>query len=72
MTHVERVFMLEASLALDYEIMLQIYKSGYTRIPVYEGDRNNIVGLLYTKDLILIDPADKIILRNLVALRGSR
>ncbi len=72
MTRVERVFMLEASLALDYEIMLQIYKSGYTRIPVYEGDRNNIVGLLYTKDLILIDPADKIILRNLVALRGSR
>uniref|UniRef100_A0A061QYX0 Metal transporter CNNM n=1 Tax=Tetraselmis sp. GSL018 TaxID=582737 RepID=A0A061QYX0_9CHLO len=71
MTPLERVFMLEASLCLDYNIMLQIYKSGYTRIPVYEGDRNNIIGLLYTKDLILIDPADKIQLRTLVALRGS-
>ena len=37
MTPITRCFMLEASLCLDYEIMLQIYKSGYTRIPVYEG-----------------------------------
>ena len=37
MTPAQRVFMLEASLCLDYEVMLQIYKSGYTRIPVYEG-----------------------------------
>lgn len=36
------------------------------------GDRNRIVGLLYTKDLILIDPADSIELRTLVGLRGNR
>mmetsp|Transcript_31402 Transcript_31402/g.89121 ORF Transcript_31402/g.89121 Transcript_31402/m.89121 type:complete len:704 (-) Transcript_31402:21-2132(-) len=71
MTPLERVFMLEASLCLDYEIMLQIYKSGYTRIPVYDGVRNHIIGLLYTKDLILIDPADRVELRNLIALRGT-
>jgi metal transporter CNNM len=39
MTSIQRVYMLEASAHLDYETMLQIYKSGYTRIPVYEGDR---------------------------------
>lgn len=72
MTSIQRVYMLEASAHLDYETMLQIYKSGYTRIPVYEGDRNKIVGLLYTKDLILIDPADRIELRTLVGLRGNR
>lgn len=37
MTPIRRVYMLEASTRLDYEVMLQIYKSGYTRIPVYEG-----------------------------------
>eukprot|EP00873_Tetraselmis_striata_P042726 jgi/Tetstr1/462990/TSEL_007930.t2 len=72
MTPIRRVYMLEASTRLDYESMLQIYKSGYTRIPVYEGHRNKIVGLLYTKDLILIDPADSIELRTLVGLRGNR
>lgn len=41
---------------LNFEHMLEIYKSGYTRIPVYDKDPQNIIGILYTKDLILVDP----------------
>jgi metal transporter CNNM len=38
--------------------MLDIYRRGYTRIPVYKGTKDFIVGLLYTKDLIMVDPED--------------
>ena len=34
------------------EIVDVIVESGYTRIPVYEGDLDNIVGILYVKDLL--------------------
>jgi len=37
----------------DYEELLKVAKdSGYSRIPVYENDIDNIVGILYVKDLL--------------------
>ena len=48
--------MVEASVRLNFEHMMDIYKSGYTRIPVYEREPQNIIGILYVKDLILLDP----------------
>jgi len=41
---------------LNFDNMLEIYKSGYTRIPVYDTQPQAIIGILYTKDLILVDP----------------
>lgn len=35
--------------------MLAIFKSGYSRIPVYDRDRNDIIGLILAKDLIFVD-----------------
>ena len=29
-----------------------IHRAGHSRIPVYEGNLDNIIGLLYTKDLL--------------------
>jgi CBS domain containing-hemolysin-like protein len=29
-----------------------IIKAGYSRIPIYEGDNDNIIGILYAKDLL--------------------
>ncbi|KAL3923694.1 MAG: hypothetical protein SGPRY_004140 [Prymnesium sp.] len=37
-----------------------VYQSGYTRVPVYENKRTIIVGVLFAKDLILLDPNDEI------------
>ena len=41
-------------------IMLQtlseIFISGYSRIPVFDHDRNDIIGLILAKDLIFVDP----------------
>ena len=36
----------------------EVLCAGYTRIPVYEKDPQDIIGILYTKDLILVDPGD--------------
>ena len=36
-----------------------IRKSGYSRIPVFEGSKDNIVGILYAKDLLIKTNAKK-------------
>ena len=32
--------------------------TGYTRIPVYDGERTNVVSILFVKDLAFVDPDD--------------
>nr|XP_056706415.1 metal transporter CNNM1 [Euleptes europaea] len=52
-------FMLRADAVLDFATVSEILRSGYTRIPVYEGERrDNIVDLLFVKDLAFVDPDD--------------
>jgi CBS domain containing-hemolysin-like protein len=34
------------------EVLDMILQAGYSRIPIYEGDYDNIVGVLYAKDLL--------------------
>ncbi|KAL5279488.1 CNNM2 family protein [Megaselia abdita] len=65
MTHLEDAFMLSLEAILDFETVSEIMKSGYSRIPVYEGDRKNIVTLLYIKDLAFVDPDDNTPLKTL-------
>jgi metal transporter CNNM len=58
MTRLEDCYMIEVGAQLTFDKMLDIYRRGYTRIPVYKGTKDYIVGLLYTKDLIMVDPED--------------
>ena len=51
---------------LNFDNMLEIYKSGYTRIPVYDTQPQAIIGILYTKDLILVDPGARPLKRLLL------
>lgn len=51
MTSLEKVFMLEKGTRLNFQTMLAIYKSGFTRIPVYDGVRQNIV-----RPVLLVSP----------------
>jgi metal transporter CNNM len=51
--------MLSVDEKLDFETIAAIFKTGYSRIPVYEVSKNNVVGLLFVKDLIFIDPEDE-------------
>lgn len=64
MTPIEDAFMLSMDAILDFNTVTDIMRSGFSRIPVYEGDRNNVVTLLFIKDLALIDLDDKTPLRT--------
>ncbi len=48
-----RVDIVDLDIKMNYrQIIDMIIKSGYSRIPVYSGTRDNIKGLLYGKDLL--------------------
>lgn len=69
MTSLEQCFMLEKTEKLTFQKMLAIYKSGFTRVPIFEGDKQNIVNVLYAKDLILVDPDDSIEIGTVLSFR---
>ncbi|MEQ2205554.1 Metal transporter cnnm4 [Xenoophorus captivus] len=58
MTPLGNCFMIQADAVLDFNTMSEIMESGYTRIPVYDEERSNIVDILYVKDLAFVDPDD--------------
>lgn len=65
MTPLEDTYMVEYNAVLDFETMNDIIKTGYTRIPVYEKEKTNIVALLNIKDLAFVDPDDRTPLKTL-------
>ncbi|KAI8486224.1 Metal transporter cnnm2 [Branchiostoma belcheri] len=66
MTPSEQCFMLDIEAILDFETMSEIMKQGFTRIPVYEGERDNITALLFVKDLAFVDPDDCTPLKTII------
>ncbi|XP_051279790.1 metal transporter CNNM4 isoform X1 [Dicentrarchus labrax] len=58
MTPISNCFMIHSHAVLDFNTMSEIMESGYTRIPVYEDERSNIVDILFVKDLAFVDPDD--------------
>ncbi|MBF0345115.1 MAG: DUF21 domain-containing protein [Nitrospirae bacterium] len=54
------MFNLEVDTVLDEKTLLEIKKSGFTRIPVYREQVDNIIGLLYAKDLIAVEAGLKV------------
>ena len=45
--------------------LLDIYREGmFTRIPVYEGSSNNIVGIINMKDIVLLEDRENFVLRD--------
>jgi Mg2+/Co2+ transporter CorC len=70
MTPIERTFMLNVDEKLNYETVARIFRTGYSRIPVYEISQNNVIGLLFVKDLIFVDPEDGTPVRSFVQIFG--
>ncbi|XP_012992655.2 metal transporter CNNM4 isoform X2 [Esox lucius] len=58
MTPLAHCFMIQNDAVLDFNTMSEIMESGYTRIPVFDEERSNIVDILYVKDLAFVDPDD--------------
>lgn len=52
---IPRINMVTASIEDSYDDLLQIFRASmYTRIPVYQEDKDNIIGLVNIKDFILV------------------
>ena len=56
MQPLDKVFMLPDTAVLDHNTCLEIFRKGYSRIPVYHENRQNIRGILHVKELIMLDP----------------
>ena len=70
MVEVCKCYMLSASDNLNFKKITEIFKSGFSRIPVYEKNKNDIIGLLLVKDLIFVDPEDETPIRNFIQIFG--
>ena len=46
-------------------ILRRFLIAGYSRVPIFDGSRRNIVSVLYVKDLVFIDPDDNKPLKTL-------
>lgn len=56
MTPLENIFFLNKNAILNHATLRKIYTHGHSRIPVFHHKKQNIVGILFTKDLIHLDP----------------
>ncbi|GAA5913632.1 uncharacterized protein JCM6883_004029 [Sporobolomyces salmoneus] len=75
MTPISSLFSLPITAKLDFETLGKILEAGHSRIPVYDeipvessGEkktRRKIIGVLLTKQLILLDPEDATPLRDI-------
>lgn len=66
LTKAEDVYMLDMETKLDRRTVLEMLRRGHSRIPLYEGNRDNVVCLLLLKQLILVDVDDEVPIRALV------
>ena len=70
MTPKDRMFSLSINDKLDFRALSNIFKSGFSRIPVLGRDENHVVGMILTKDLILIDPEEEHTVKAAMQLFG--
>ncbi|KAG8200082.1 hypothetical protein JTE90_001938 [Oedothorax gibbosus] len=65
MTKINDVFMVPITTVLNFDTVSEIIKQGYSRIPVYDGERDNVVSILNIKDLAFVDPDTETHLKTL-------
>jgi metal transporter CNNM len=52
-------FMLSWDAVLDMDKMAELISLGHSRVPVYQGRRDNVRGVLLVKKCIVVDPEDR-------------
>jgi magnesium and cobalt transporter len=65
MVAVKRMDLLDINAPYD-ELLHQVIDAGHSRFPVFEGSRENIIGVLMTKDLLKLQRAPELNLRTLL------
>ncbi|KAG0585937.1 hypothetical protein KC19_2G050500 [Ceratodon purpureus] len=54
MTPIESTFSLDVQTKLDWEVLGKIMARGHSRVPVYEGNPRNLIGVLLVKSLLTV------------------
>ena len=70
MTPLEKVYMISIDDILSRELIQNMLNEGYSRVPVYEGSREKITGLLFVKDLALLNPDENLSVRKVLPTFG--
>ena len=70
LTPIDECYMLHISMTLDFKTVSEIFEYGFSRIPVYDKDQSDVVAILFTKDLILVDPDDETPLGYFISIFG--
>jgi len=52
----DRVKLLDENMELNADGLRDVYSTGLSRLPVYSGRKNNLVGLCIVKNLVVVDP----------------
>lgn len=68
MTPLEDVYMLPDTTTLSFRVVREIFEHGFSRVPIFAGERTRIVGLLFVKDLIFVDPEDETPISSLLGI----
>lgn len=55
MTEADDVVSFDENQRLNDEFFTEVQSHGFSRLPIYSGDKSNIVGILFVKDLIVED-----------------
>lgn len=64
---IPRINMVTASVEDSYDDLMEIFRASmYTRIPVYEDDKDNIIGLVNVKDFILVADHNSFQIRDIM------
>lgn len=64
---IPRIDMVTVDIHAGYEDLLSLFRdSMYTRIPVYEDDKDNIIGQVNIKDFILVENKDNFSIRSIL------
>ena len=50
---------------LDKNLIKTILKKGFSRIPVFKGDRENIIGMIMVKNLLDVNLSEKVFVKDL-------
>ncbi|XP_050908115.1 DUF21 domain-containing protein At1g47330 [Lathyrus oleraceus] len=72
MTPISKAFSLDLDATLNLETLNSIMTMGHSRVPVYAGERTNIMGLVLVKNLFMVDSKASVPLRKMMIRKIPR
>ncbi|RDY11017.1 DUF21 domain-containing protein [Mucuna pruriens] len=72
MTPISKAFSLDLDATLNLETLNSIMTMGHSRVPVYAGEKTNIIGLVLVKNLFMVDSKAAVPLRKMIIRKIPR